>query len=80
MEVHTLGADDTGLASGQVEVDGLVTAVHARHVTAAATDTLVAVNLRIYNRVAIQVVRIRKRWQRFTHNLMEFADATLGQL
>lgn len=80
MATYALGADNAGLSCLAVEGNGLMAAVHTRHVATSTADTLVAVYLRIDNRVAIQVVGIRKRWQRLTYKLTEFADATLSHI
>ena len=55
MTAYAFRADDTGLAGVVVEGDGLMTAVHARDVAAAAADALVTVNLREDDGLAVEV-------------------------
>ena len=56
----TLGADDAGLAGIGIEVDGLVTAIHTRDITAATADTTLTVNLRIDDGITVQTIGIHE--------------------
>ena len=77
MATHAILADEVGLAGLAVEVDGLVAAVLARDEAAAAADALLAVELRIHHRVAVQVGGQHKRGQLLAHELVQPLDATL---
>lgn len=73
-------AHDARLARGGVDGDGLVAAVVAGGVAAAATDAHVAVNLRIDDGRAVEVGGQIELWQAFAHKVLHLCDASLGHV
>ena len=66
---YALCAHDAGLAGSGVEDDGLVAAVHAGGVATAATNALVAINLRIDDGFAVEVGGQIELGQTFAHQV-----------
>lgn len=80
MTADALGAYQTRTAGFMVEDDGLMTAVAARHLTAATADTLLLVELRVNDGVAVQMVRIQEFLQPLAHQCLQLRDTALGHV
>ena len=67
MAAHAAGANESRTPTVMVEDDGLVTAIVARHLTAAASHAQLMVELRIYDGIAIERVGLQEQWQRLAN-------------
>ena len=77
---YTLGAYQAGTTRFSVEDDGLMTSVVARYLTAATTDALLLVKLRIDDGVTIQMVGIQELLQPLAHQFVQRRDVTLSHI
>ena len=77
---YTLGAYQPRTARIMIEDDSLMAPVVTRHFTATTTDTQFRVELRINDRVAVQMVGLQELRQLLSHQCSQFVDASLGHI
>ena len=75
-----LGAYQTGAAGLMIEDDGLMTAVATRNLAAATADTQLLVELRVDDRIAIQMVGLQEFRQLLANKFLQLADTTLSHI
>ena len=80
MAAHALLADDVWLPFCQVEADGLVSAVVARDVAAAAAHAFLSVNLWQHHRVSVELRGLDERRQLLADKVLKMLDATLSHV
>ena len=80
MAAHALLADDVWLPFCQVEADGLMSAVVARDVAAAATHAFLSVNLWQHHRVSVELRGLDERRQLLADKVLQMLDATLSHV
>ena len=80
MAADTLRAHNAGPTRGVIEKDGLMAAVAARYLATPATHTLFVVYFRIDKGLAVQVGRLHKRRQLFSHQVGHARHSPLGHI
>ena len=71
MTTHTVLSDDAGLTGGAVEADGLMTAVHARYITSAASTAELIIEYREQYGISFDAVMV---YHRVCRNAYEIPD------
>ena len=77
---YALGANDAGLARLGVETDSLMATIHTRGIAASTTNTLITVNHRIDNGIAVQVGGQIELWQQFANQIGNMLNTPLGHV
>ena len=80
MAAYTLRAHNAGPTRGVIEKDGLMAAVAARNLATSATYTQVMIYFRIDEGLAVQVGRLHKRRQLFSHQVGHARHSPLGHI